>query len=707
MSATGAGLLSYVIYAILFVIAWSAFANRVTQLVSLVSMGQPSHFGNHWGRIKDFIVFVVAEAKVLQRRLAGFVHLLVFYGFLIITIQSAMMWLQGFFPGLEIGFIEFNPAYVALLDTFDAIVILSVLYFVFRRAILHPRALTLSADGYFILLLIFFSAASDLTTNSFRYALVPLTMPASGYAQVAPWAYISDNLAGLLQGTSISDLQFGFNFGWWWHTLTVLTFLIYIPYSKHLHLFTAPLTTYFRNKRPKGELTRIDNIEEQEHYGVSEINQFTWRNLLDLTACTECGRCQEACPAFATGKPLNPKAVILDLKDYMLEKGPELLKARQMESVPPATQVHESRMTEAAHRAHDLDVADVAMVGDVITDDVLWACTTCQACISACPVFIEPMARIVDMRRYLVLEESRFPSEVNRTFTNMERNGNLWEFSNSQRGDWAKPLRIPTLAEEPDAEILFWVGCFGSFDSRNRKTVEAFARILQAAGIKFAILGKEEKCTGDPARRIGNEYLYQTLAQENVETLNSYKVSKIVTACPHCFNTIKNEYPQFGGNYEVLHHTQLIDTLIKEGRIHLSNSVNETVTYHDPCYLGRYNDEYDAPREILAAIPGIRLQEMPRNRQKSFCCGGGGGRIVMEEHIGKRINNTRMQEAVDTGATTLAAACPYCMTMFEDGRKAIGVQEEIKPLDVAELVARAMTPRQPGQAEVIPMRGRE
>jgi Fe-S oxidoreductase len=709
MSATGASLLSYVIYAILFVVAWSAFANRVGQLVALIGMGQPAHFGNHWGRLKDFIVFVVVEAKVLQRRLAGFLHLLVFYGFIIITIQSAMMWIQGFFPDLEIGFIEFNPIYVLLLDLFDAIVIVSVLYFVFRRLVLRPRALTLSLDGYFILVLILFSAASDLTTNSFRYALAPLTMPHSGYAQVAPWAFISNNIGALLQGTSLSvaDLQAGFNFGWWWHTLTVLAFLVYIPYSKHLHLFTAMLTTYFRNKSPKGMLPKIENIEEQEHYGVSEIDQFTWRNLLDNVACTECGRCQEACPAYATGKPLNPKAVILDLKDYMLEQGPKLLKARQMEAVPPATQINESRMTEAAHRAHDLNVADVAMVGDVITDDVLWACTTCQACISACPVFIEPMARIVDMRRYLVLEQSRFPAEVNRTFTNMERNGNLWEFPAAQRGDWAKPLNIPTLAEAPDAEIVFFVGCFGSFDQRNRKTVEAFARILQAAGIKFAILGKEEKCNGDPARRIGNEYLYQTLAQENIETMNGYHVKKVVTACPHCFNTIKNEYPQFGGHYEVLHHTQLIDQLIKEGRIQLSNSIDEKVTYHDPCYLGRYNDEYDAPREILTAIPGIRLEEMPRNRQKSFCCGGGGGRIFMEEHIGKRINNTRMQEAADTGASTLAAACPFCMSMFEDARKSIGVQEEIRTQDVAELVARAMAPRQPGQADAVPMRGKE
>ncbi len=707
MAASGANLLTYVTYVILFVVAWAAFANRVGQLVALVAMGQPTPISNHWGRIKDFFIFVVVEAKVLQRRLAGFLHLLVFYGFIVITIQSAMMWVQGFFPGLEIGIIEFNPLYVLLLDLFDAIVILSVLYFAYRRLVLRPRALSLNGEGLFILMLIFFSAASDLTTNTFRYALAPLTMPDSGYAHVAPWAFISNNLGGLLGGGSAVNLQAGFDFGWWWHTLTILTFLIYIPYSKHLHLFTAPLSTYFRNKRPKGEIAKIDNLEEQEHYGVSEINQFTWRNLLDNIACTECGRCQEACPAFATGKPLNPKMVILDLKDYMLERGPELLKARQMEAVPPATQIDEGRMTAAAHRAHEMNIADVAMVGDVITDDVLWACTTCQACISACPVFIEPMSRIVDMRRYLVLEESRFPAELNRTFTNMERTGNLFGNPNTQRSDWATPLAVPTLAEEPDAEILFWVGCYGSFDSRNRKTVESFARILQAAGIKFAILGKEEKCTGDPARRIGNEYLYQTLAQENVETLNGYHVSKIVTACPHCFNTIKNEYPQFGGDYEVLHHTQLINTLIKEGRIQLSNTIDEKITYHDPCYLGRYNDEYDAPREILTAIPGIRLEEMPRTRQKSFCCGGGGGRIVMEEHLGTRINQNRMQEAVNTGATTLAASCPYCMTMFEDASKGLGVQEQIRPRDVAELVATAMTPRQPGQVGTVPMRGKE
>jgi len=695
---------AYIIYAALFFVAVGAFVTRVTQIFSLINMGVADPVKDHGSRIKDFFVYVLAEMKVLQRPVAGLAHLLVFYGFLVISIQSGMMWLQGFFPGLEIGIIEFNPVYVLLLDTFDSLVLLMVAYFFVRRLVFRPRALSLNGEALLILILIAFSAASDLTANAFRYA--GAAPAGSGYLSVAPWAFVSNNIAAFLRGSDPAYLRAGFAFAWWWHTLTVLSFLVFITYSKHLHLVTAMFSTYLRNKRPKGELPKIENIEEQENFGVHEIDQFTRRDLVSLAACTECGRCQEACPAYATGKPLNPKAVVLDLKDYMLHEGPKVLALKQANASSNGAQASNGHaasptLPAAAQAAHSLDLK---MVGDVITEDVIWACTTCQACVTACPVFIEPMARLIDMRRYLVLEESSFPTEVTRTFQNMERNGNIYPQSNSGRGDWAKELGVPLLAEQPDAEILFFVGCFGSFDQRNRKTVQAFATILQAAGVKFAILGKEEKCTGDPARRMGNEYLYQTLATENVETMNGYNVKKVVTACPHCFNTIKNEYPQFSGNYEVLHHTQLIDTLIKEGRIKLTGSVDEDVTYHDPCYIGRYNDIYDAPRDVLAAIPGIRLTEMPRTKKNSFCCGGGGGRVFMDEHTGTKVNQTRSKEAAATGATTLAASCPYCMTMFEDGIKGADVAEQIKPLDIAELVARSMEPPRAGEYDLIPMR---
>ncbi|TAK64760.1 MAG: (Fe-S)-binding protein, partial [Bacteroidetes bacterium] len=383
--------------------------------------------------------------------------------------------------------------------------------------------------------------------------------------------------------------------------------------------------------------------------------------------CTECGRCTASCPANITGKPLSPKKIIVDIRHRLMEKAPLL-----------------------AQSSESNELLNKHLIDNYITEDELWACTSCMACVQECPVQIEHVDSIVDMRRYLVLNESRFPKELQTTFQNLERNFTPWAFSQASRADWAEGLNIPRMSETKDAEILFWVGCAGSYDARYKKVTQSFAKLMQIAGIKFAILGTEEKCNGDPARRAGNEYLAQTLMMENVVTLSNYNVKTIVTTCPHCFNIFKNEYPQLGGNYEVIHHTDFIAGLIESGKIKLTQEQKSRITYHDSCYLGRYNQVYDSPRETLKTIPGVELVEMNRSRDKGFCCGAGGARMFMEEHIGKRVNIERTEEALTLKPDVIGTACPFCMTMMTDGVKDKGATEQVKVKDIAELVLEAM-----------------
>jgi Fe-S oxidoreductase len=437
----------------------------------------------------------------------------------------------------------------------------------------------------------------------------------------------------------------------------------------------------------------IANIEEAETLGIGKLEDLTWAQLLNVDACMHCGRCLEYCPTFNTGKPLRPRDLILELAGYAADRGGIF-----------SGEVGEG---ENSARFRWGEGPDRPLIGGVVTPAELWDCTTCGACVEHCPVYIDHVPLIVGMRQNLVLEQNEFPDELGPVFTNLERLSNPYSYPPNQRADWARKLQTPvaTMAEAAargdEVEVLFFVGCLGSFDSRNQQTTLALARILQAAGINFAILGKEETCTGDPAKRIGNEYLAQMMAQQTVETLNAYSFKRIVTACPHCFNAIRNEFPQIGGNYEVIHHSQLIDQLLTSGRIVLdpeSALARGKVTYHDPCYLGRYNQVYDSPRSVVSMLPGAELTEMPRNRNRSFCCGGGGGRMFMEETRGSRINRARVNEAIQTGAEVLVAACPFCMTMFEDGIRGVGAEESFAVQDIAELVAGSMRSVQADQS---------
>jgi Fe-S oxidoreductase len=480
---------------------------------------------------------------------------------------------------------------------------------------------------------------------------------------------VSAFLSPLFYNAGSSAAVFNYQLFWWMHVVVVLGFMNFLPYSKHLHVITSIPNTFFANLDPiRNTLKPLDLEDENvEVFGAADIEHLSWKQIMDGYSCTECGRCTSVCPAATVGKSLSPRDVIVNIRKRTKDKAHLLADG----------------VTEGPE-------FEKTLVHDYVSDKVLWQCTTCMACVQECPVMIEHVDSIVDMRRDLVLTESQFPSGLNNVFKSIETNFTPWVFNQQDRAEWAEGMNIKTMAEDANGEILFWVGCAGSFDSRYQKVTKSFAKLMQKANVNFRILGTEEKCNGDTARRLGNEYLAQTMMMENVEKLNSYGVKKIVTACPHCFHSIKNEYKQFGGNFEVYHHSQMIDQMLNEGKIELKENSAESkkgkVTYHDSCYLGRYNSEYDAPRESLSKVSDMELVEMDRNKSKGFCCGAGGGRMFLEDEEGGRINEERTKEAIGTGAETIASACPFCMTMMTDGVKHFEKSEEVAVKDIAEIV---------------------
>jgi Fe-S oxidoreductase len=511
---------------------------------------------------------------------------------------------------------------------------------------------------------------------------------------------VSRALAASFRSVSPDAAHRGYLVSWWAHVLIVLAFLNYLPYSKHLHVVSSLINVYFSNTSWKGEraaMRPMDLEAETERFGAADVDQLTWKNLLDGYSCTECGRCTAACPANLTGKVLSPRKIVVNTRQRLMEKAP-LVTGDWMEFLRPKLAHGEGKTArEALGDGGGSATAVLAhrLLDNYITEEELWQCTSCRACVQECPVAIDQLDIINQMRRDLVLSESRFPPEVQPAFESLERNGAPWAFNAADRAQWADGLAIPTMAElaargERPA-VLFWVGCMGSFDDRAKKITIAFARILKACGIEFAILGQEEHCHGDPARRMGNEYLYQMLAKDTIATLDRYAVTTVVTSCPHCFHQIGNEFPQLGGNYEVIHHSTYIERLLQERRVPLQSDAGHalTVAYHDSCYLGRYNDIYDAPRETLRrALPVVNLVEPKRTRDRGLCCGAGGGRMWMEEPQGKRINVERTEELLATGADAIAVACPFCMTMMSDGVKAKA--SNVPVLDIAEVVAQRL-----------------
>ncbi|HZR38533.1 MAG TPA: 4Fe-4S dicluster domain-containing protein [Ktedonobacteraceae bacterium] len=699
ISPTG-GWIGTAIFVIIFVAALVLFGLRVGELVTLLAKARPEDRTDHIDdRIGDFFLMVLGQRGVLRDPIPGIAHFFTFWGFIIIQFGLLNLILGAFNGSLPL--LGDNPAFATVLDIFVVLVLLALVVFAIRRAIFHPKQLSSFLhgpwDGYIILGLIFLVILTLALVEGFEYAATAGAAWTPVGAFLGPWFSQS--------GTQI-DI-FAYRMFWWAHIGVVLLFLVYLPRSKHLHLMATPFNVFFRSYKPRGALPLMENIEEREDYGVSKAEQFTWKQLLDGYACTECGRCNTVCPATNTDKPLFPKEIILGVKEALFVSSNEILGENTLYSKLgiAGVKADETAVEKEAH--HE------PMVGGIITNDALWACTTCMACMEICPVAIEHVPKIVDMRRHLVMEESDFPAEVTSLFNNIERNGNPWEISNDKRAEWAANLEVPLLAENPDADVLYWVGCMGSFDRRNQQVATSVAKILKAARVNFAILGPEESCTGDPARRIGNEYLWQMQAQQNIETLNGYgfntpsanghnghaghngtsatKHRTIITACPHCFNTIKNEYPQLGGNYDVVHHTVFIEKLLSDETLKLPAGFDKRkLTYHDPCYIGRYNDVYEEPRRVLRVLNGDDVTEMRRNRNRSFCCGGGGGRAWMEEKTGKRINQARVNEALETNAEVLAAACPFCITMFEDGIKGVEAEDKMKIEDISEIIVRAI-----------------
>ncbi len=650
--------------------AGGVFAYRIWRLYQPLLAAQPTtRRGDEGTRLRRVATMVLGQSKMFERPAIGIAHFLIFWGFIILTLALVQVLVDGLLHGVRLPLVS-SRAYVALNDVLATAVIASLAYAAYRRWRIKPRGLTTQNDAWIIIAMIGAHLTSLLLAEGFAAAAFGTGDP--------HWS-----LAGLLLGGPLTALggtaaQIGFVGFYWVHILLVLGLLIYIPTSKHLHVLTSPVNVYLKSTRPKGELPKIEQIEEAEHFGVGTVQQFTWKDILDGYACTECGRCTNVCPANLTDKPLDPKKIIVDMRLSTYAQAGMKMAAR-----------HETREITAA----------TPLIGEagLIKDDELWSCTTCMACVEACPVAIEHVPKIVDMRRNLVLEETRFPTELTKVFNSLERNSNPFGLRARTRADWAKGLGLKILSEHADepVDVLYWVGCYGSFDERNQRVAQSLSRILQAAGINFGILGTEEGCTGDPARRAGNEYLYQVLAQGNVETLQGYGVKKIVTACPHCMNTIKNEYPQFGGDFEVVHHSQFIAELMKTGRLTLESGVDKkSITFHDPCYLGRYNDVYDAPREVVNGL-GVEVTEMHRSRNKSLCCGGGGGRAFMEEKLGNtKMSHNRLNDVLETGCGTLAAGCPFCITMFEDAIGSTGSGEKVQVEDIAELVA-ARLPKPP------------
>lgn len=632
-------------------------------------------------RIKGVLVYAFGQKKFLRgEQPAGLMHFLIFWGFMVVSLRTLTLFGQGYHPGFYLPGLHpdgLGGPYLLIKDLVETGVIAAALIALYRWLLSHPARLfgfkpaedKLAGQSHWealvILLFILGLMVTDFLYDGGRFAIES----DPSLLSEKKWSIVSGSVSRLLSGLdprvvkTISDLS------WWTHILIILTFLNLLPRSKHFHIVTSIPNVFFRKLEPAGALSLM-NLEKTESYGTSRIDQFTWKQVLDMYSCTECGRCSSACPATASGKPLAPRQLLLDLRDHLYSHEKELLQKK------------DGRNGEGA---------GTNIVGEnLVHDDVLWSCTTCRACEEACPVLIEYVDKIVDMRRHLVQEEARFPSELNRAFKGMETQSNPWGISQEDRVSWAQGMEIPLFSDHPDAEYLYYVGCAGSFDERSKKTTLALVKILKKAGVSFAILGKEELCNGETARRIGNEYLFQTMAQSLIEVFAKHGAKKILTNCPHCFNTLKNEYPQLGGKYQVIHAAEFVHELIREGKIVLAQELPNKVTYHDSCYYGRYNQIYDAPREVIRGIKGSQLQEMSKCRHDAMCCGAGGGRMWMEEPKDKRVNYIRIQQALETGPDIIAVSCPYCMTMMEDGLKAKGMDEKVKTMDVVELVERAM-----------------
>ncbi|MBM4406580.1 MAG: 4Fe-4S dicluster domain-containing protein [Chloroflexi bacterium] len=657
-------------------------------------------------RLWGVVLVVFGQRRVLMslswkwRDLAGIGHAIIFYGFISMVFSYALfIFLDSINPKIS-GYV-LGPAGLKVffwwLDILSVAVLASLIWAAYRRWGRTPKRLSTlkSREAAIILLAIgslmllhqlteISSVAADLRGHEqgiviehlegARTPAISASTPVAGnIGQALASAGISFDAANTLHG-----------FFYWLHLLLVLGFGVYIAFSKHMHIMASPLNTFFRSLTPRGRLIPIANLTEAESWGATKPYEFSWKELLDGYACAVCGRCTFNCPANISGKPLSPMNLIEHMKENLLEQAPALVK------------VQASKTSDAKAKAEAMQkVAEKHPIfNEHFTEEWVWNCVTCSACEQECPVMVEHIDSIVDMRRYLVMTEAKMPPQVQQTLQSIETRGHPWRGTQATRTDWAKGLPVKTIAEAGDAskiEVLFWVGCTPALEQRSQATARAMARVMERAGVKYAILGVEESCNGDPARRLGHEYLYDMLARQNIETMTKYQVKKIVTTCPHCFNTLRNEYPDFGGTFEVEHYATFVNRLISEGKLKLAKPINASLTYHDSCYLGRYNNVYDEPRQLIQAIPGVKLEEVPlRNRERGFCCGAGGGHMWVEDSSGHHINHLRTEQALANKSGIIGVSCPFCLQMFKEGIESKGKKDEVKAMDVIELVAESM-----------------
>lgn len=669
-----------------------------------VKMGQPKKLDQELGtRLKIFFVQVFGQTKLMKDPKSGIMHLVVFYGFIILQFGALDIIVKGFgFEGLPI------PGYDVFVLTQEvtvSLILLAIGYAAYRR---YGEKLPRLKKGWKPSIVIFLIVSLMISVlGTLAFERVFHSLEASWFAPITSF------IAAPFQGFGTTVGAIGFYTFWWIHLLILLSFLIYVPQSKHFHLIVAPINIFLGRTDSVGRLEKLDLEDENaESFGVGKIEDFTQKQMLDYYACVECGRCTNVCPASNTGKLLSPMHLIVKLRDHLTEKGAVTSKtpwtpafafpqpathgvqavsasgfdwsSGPMTTIEPTLQRQKQMWT-----ATEKPVDELNLIGDVMTEEEIWACTTCRNCEDQCPVGNEHVDKIIDLRRHLVLMEGSVPTDGQRAMQNIERQSNPWGINRNSRADWKEEEDVgyvPTVKENPDFEILYFVGSMGSYDNRSMKISKSFTRLLNKAGVNFAILGNEEKNSGDTPRRMGNELLFQELCMENISIFEKYNVKKIVTACPHTFNTFKNEYPDFGlEGVEVLHHTELLDQLIKEKRLVPTHEMNERITYHDSCYLGRYNNVYDQPRDILRAIPGVELIEMTRSRENGMCCGAGGGMMWMEEDTGKRVNIARTEQALEVNPSVISSACPFCLTMLADGTKSTEV-ETVKTKDIAEIL---------------------
>jgi Fe-S oxidoreductase len=736
-------------FAAIAMFSWSA-----SRRWKLLQIGGPASRLDHLdARLKGTWRYAFAQEKMDYYNPAGIAHKLIFFGFIVLQARTIILWGRGYYAPFDLFILRpdqpLGQSYEFLKDCMGALTVCGTLVFFYYRLVVKPKRMSLSIEGVIILLIIatmmiadmnydgaslvlaskasaFCGGAAHAGSDAQCAAVATITAPLGDEMWQGAWSFwpgpFGSLFAALYSGLSAGALIWVARVGFWTHATLPLIFLNLLPHSKHFHVITAIPNVFLRSLKPAGRLEPMaENAEKLMEVvgaaseaadplslpvGVARIEQFSWKSILDFYTCTECGRCSDNCPAHRTGKVLSPKHLTLALRDHLYGREEEFIKHRpdsNSAAAPATATAGEPAGGEAPAAVTDGTAAPVQvtdgiqplnLVPDVVHPDVLWACTSCRACEEQCPVLISYVDKIIDMRRNLVMVKGEFPHELAKPFQGMETNGNPWNLSRMDRSGWADGLGIPTMSEKPTTPVLYWVGCAASYDERAKKIARATARLLKQAGVDFAILGQEESCTGDPARRAGNEFLFAMLAEGNAGTLNGYKeqggVRTIVTTCPHCFNTLKNEYPDFGLKVEVVHHTDFLLGLVAEGKLVPTKPVEGRVVYHDSCYLGRYNGIYDPPREILKRIPGVELVEPEYwTKQRGLCCGAGGAQMWMEEQNQDRVNVKRTLQLVDTGAKTIASACPFCMTMLTDGIKSKNLEDSIQQLDVVELLDRS------------------